>query len=69
MAHFVEKRGGYLRNGAVKVLGAEVDFPVKFVLCIPDFMNAAPAVCAAPAVRGYGDGRAGQFIAVKMLIE
>ena len=65
----MEKCGSYLCNGAVEVLGAKVDFPVKLVICIPDFMDTAPAVCAAPAVRGYGDGRAGQFIAVKMLIE
>ena len=59
MGHFMEKRGSYLCNGAVKVLSAKVDFPVKFVVCVPDFMDAAPAICAAPAVRGYGDDRAG----------
>ena len=59
MAHFMEKRSGYLCNGAVEVLGAKVDFPVTLVICIPDFMDTAPAVCAAPAVRGYSDGRAG----------
>ena len=65
----MEKRGGYLRNGAVKVLGAKVDLPVKFVIRIPDFVDAAPAICAAPAVRGYGDGRTGKFSIIEMLIE
>ena len=64
----MEERGGYLRNRAVKVFGAEVDFLVKFVLCIPDFMDTAPAVYAALAVRGYGDGRAGKFSMVEMLV-
>lgn len=65
----MEERGGYLRNRAVKVLGAEVDLPVKFVIRIPDFMDAAPAICAAPAVRGYGDGRAGKLSMVEMLVK
>lgn len=58
VAHFMEECGGYLRNGAVEIFGAKVDLPVKFVLRTPDFMDAAPAVCAASAVRGYGDSRA-----------
>lgn len=65
----MEERGGYFCNGAVEIFGAKVDFPVKPVICIPDFMDAAPAVCAAPAVRGYGNGRAGKFFVVEMLIE
>ena len=65
----MEERGGYLRNRAVKVFGAKVDFPVKLVIRIPDFMDTAPAVCATPAVWGYGDGWAGKFFVVEMLIE
>ena len=59
MAHFMEKRGSYFCNRAVKVLGTKVDFPVKLVICIPDFMDTAPAVCTTPTVWGYGDGRTG----------
>ena len=32
-------------------------------------MDTASAVCATPAVRGYGDGRAGKFLIVKMFVE
>ena len=39
MAHFMEKRGGYLRNGAVKVLGAKVDLPVLLAAGVPDFID------------------------------
>ena len=55
----MEKRGSYFCNRAVKVLGTKVDFPVKLVICIPDFMDTAPAVCTTPTVWGYGDGRTG----------
>ena len=65
----MEKCGGYFCNRTVKVLGAKVDFPVKLVIRIPDFMDTAPAVCAMPAVWGYGDGWAGKFFVVEMLIE
>jgi hypothetical protein len=51
MAYLVEKRGSYLCNGAIKVLGAKVDFPVLFTAGVPDFMDTALAVCAASAVR------------------
>lgn len=32
-------------------------------------MDTAPAVCAAPAVRGYGDCGTGQFVVIEVCIE
>ena len=37
--------------------------------CVLDFTDTAPALCAATAVRGYGDGRTGKLFVVEMLIE
>jgi hypothetical protein len=64
-----EERGGQLEDGPVKVFGAEVDFPIFLTVCVPDFLNTAPAVSAAPSVRGYGDGRAGKLAMIEMLVE
>ena len=69
MAHLMEKCGSYFCNGAVEVLGAKIDFPVKLVICIPDFMNTASAVCATSAIRRYGNGWAGKLSKEKMFIE
>ncbi len=48
---------------------AKIDFPVFLLVGVPDFMDTAPTVCAAPAVRGYGDGRSGKFPIVEVTIE
>ena len=66
---FMQERGGQLEDGSVKILGAEVDFPIQLALGVPDFIDTAPAVCAAPTVRRYGDCRAGQFPVVEMAVE
>lgn len=47
----MEQCGGYFCNRVVEIFGAKVDFPIELVLCVPDFMDAAPAVCATPSVR------------------
>ena len=59
VGHFMYEGGRQLEDRAVKVFGAKVDLPVLLAAGVPDFIDTAPAVCAAPAVRGYGDGRAG----------
>ena len=51
------------------VLGADVDFPVCLAVSLPDFVNGAPAIGSAPAVRRYGDGRAGQLARVEVVVE
>ena len=48
---------------------AGADIPVKFVIRILDFVDTAPAVCAALTVRGYSDGRTGKLSMVEILIE
>lgn len=69
MGHFMKHGRGHLADGAVDVFGSDVDLAVGFVRALPDFIDAAPAVCAAPVVGRYRDGRADQLILVEMLIE
>ena len=51
--HFVEHGRRDLRDWAVDVLGADVDFAVGLLVGLPDFVYAAPAIRAAPAVGRY----------------
>ena len=67
--HFVEHRRRNLADGPVDVLGADVDLPVRLVAGLPDFIYAAPAVGSAPAVRRYGDGRAGKLVVIEVMVE
>ena len=69
MRHFVEHGRRHLANGPVDVLGANVDLPVRLAAGLPDFIYAAPAVGSAPAVRRYGNGRAGKFAVVEVMVE
>lgn len=39
--HFMQHSGGHLADGAVNVLGANVDLAVCLAACLPDFVYAA----------------------------
>lgn len=67
--HFVEHGRRHLADGPVDVLGADVDLPVRLAAGLPDFIYAAPAVGSAPAVRRYGDGRAGKRVIIEVMVE
>lgn len=67
--HFVEHGRRHLADGPVDVLGADVDLPVRLAAGLPDFIYAAPAVGSAPAVRRYGDGRAGKLVIIEVMVE
>ena len=67
--HFVEHGRRHLADGPVDVLGANVDLSIRFTAGLPDFIYAAPAIGTAPAVRRYGDGRAGKLAVVEMMVE
>ena len=69
MGHLMKHSRCHLADGAVDVFGGDVDFSVGFVRALPDFVDAAPAVCAAPVIGRYSDGRADQLALVEMLIE
>lgn len=69
MGHLMKHGRGDLADGAVDVLGGNVDLAVGFTAALPDFIDAAPAVCAASVVGRYRDGRADQLVLVEMLIE
>lgn len=69
MGHLMEHGRSHLADGTVDVFGGNVDLAVGFVCALPDFVNAAPAVCAASVIGGYRDGQADQLILVEMLIE
>gem|GEM_PF-7045434 len=69
MRHLMQKRGCQLEDGPVKVLGAEIDFPILLAAGVPYLVDTAPAIRPAPSVRGYSDGRALQLSLVKMLVE
>ena len=58
MRHFVEHGRCHLADGPVDVLGADVNFPIRLIAGLLDFIYAAPAIGSAPAVRRYGDCRA-----------
>ena len=67
--HFVEHGRRHLADGPVDVLGANVDLSIRFTAGLPDFINAAPAVGPTPAVRRYGDGRAGKLVIIEVMVE
>lgn len=69
VCHFVEHGRRNLADGPVNVLGADIDLPVCLVAGLPDFIHAAPAVGSAPAVRRYGDGRAGKLVIIQAIVE
>ena len=69
VCHFMELGCGKLGNGAIQVFGAEVDFTIFFSVGVPYFMDAAPAIGSASAVRGYGNSRTGERIMIKILVE
>lgn len=69
MRHFVEHGRRDLADGPVDVFGANVDLPICFAAGLPDFIHAAPAVGSAPAIRRYGDGRAGKLAVVEMMVK
>ena len=66
MGHLVQHRGGHVADRAVDVLGADVDFPVRLAIGLPDFVYGAPAIGSAPPIRRYRDGRAGQLARVEL---
>ena len=53
-------------NGAIQVAEEVADSRDSG---LPDFIYAAPAVGSAPAVRRYGDGRAGKLVIVEVMVE
>lgn len=69
MRHFMEHGCRDLADGPVDVLGANVDLPIRLTAGLPDFIYAAPAVGSAPAIRRYGDGRAGKLAVVEMMVK
>ena len=69
VGHLMKHGRSHLADGAVDVFGGDVDLAVGFVCALPDFVDAAPAVCTASIVGRYRDGRADQLILVEMLIE
>ena len=69
MRHFMEHGCRDLADGPVDVLGADVDLPVRLAAGLPDFIHAAPAVGSAPAIRRYGNGRAGKLAVVEVMVE
>ena len=69
MRHFMKHGCRDLADGPVDVLGADVDLPIRLAAGLPDFIHAAPTVGSAPAVRRYGDGRAGKLAVVEVMVE
>ena len=69
MRHFVEHGRCHLADGPVDVLGADVDFPIRLIAGLLDFIYAAPAIGSAPAVRRYGDGRACKLVIIEVMVE
>ena len=65
----MQERGSQLEDRPVKVLGAEIDFPILLAAGVPYLVDTAPAISPAPSVRRYSDGRAAQLALVKMLVE
>ena len=69
MRHFMEHGCCDLADGPVDVLGADVDLPIRLAAGLPDFIHAAPAVGSAPAIRRYGNGRAGKLVIIEVMVE
>lgn len=44
------ERGSQLEDGPVKVLGAEIDFPIFLTAGVPYLVDTAPAIRPAPSV-------------------
>ena len=49
----MQERGCQLEDRPVKVLGAEIDFPILRTAGVPYLVDTAPAIRPAPSVRGY----------------
>lgn len=69
MSHLMKHGCGHIADGTVDIFGGNVDLAVGFAAALLDFIDTAPAVCAASVVGRYSDGRADQLILVEMLIE
>ena len=50
MRHLMQERGCQLEDGPVKVLGAEIDFPIFLTAGVPYLVDTAPAIRPAPSV-------------------
>ena len=59
----------HLADGPVDVLGADIDLPVRLTSSLPDFIYTAPAISSTPAIRRYGDGRAGKLVIIEVMVE
>ena len=59
----------HLADGPVDVLGADIDLPVRLTTSLPDFIYTAPAISSTPAIRRYGDGRAGKLVIIEVMVE
>lgn len=55
MGHLMKHGCGHLADGAVDIFGGDVDLAVSFAAALPDFIDTAPAVCAAPIVGRYNN--------------
>ena len=51
--HLMQERSCQLEDGSIKVLGAEIDFPILRTAGVPYLVDTAPAIRPAPSVRGY----------------
>ena len=69
MGHLMKHSRSHLADGAVDVFGGDIDLAVGLVRALPDFVDAAPAVCATPVIGRYRDGRADQLVLVEVIIE
>ena len=69
VGHLVQHRGGHVADRAIDVLGADVDFPIRLAVGLPDFVYGAPAIGSASPIRRYRDGRAGQLARVEMVVK
>ena len=69
VGHLVQHRGGHVADRAIDVLGADVDFPVRLAVSLPDFVYGAPAIGSASPIRRYRDSRAGQLARVEMVVK
>ena len=65
----MEHSSGHLADRTVDILGADIDLAVSPTVALPDFIYAAPAVCAVSAVWRYSGGRALEFACVEVIIE
>lgn len=47
----MQERGSQLEDGPVKILGAEIDFPILFAVGVPYLVDTASAIRPASSVR------------------